>query len=135
MATFVKFLPFVENLGSEIHNFDADQLTVALSAGAPTNTWATLAEMTEISYANLSSRDVTTSDWSHTAGVAKLTCADLTLTASGNVATFRYVVLYNNAAAADNLIAYWDKGADVTMTSGDTFLIDFDGSNGVFTIE
>ena len=56
------------------------------------------------------------------------------LTASGTVATFRYVVLYNDTSTSDNLIAYWDRGSSVTMADGDTFTCDFDGTNGVLTI-
>ena len=134
MATYTKFQPFVEHLGSEIHDFDNDQLVIALSATAPTNTWATLSQVSQIDYTNLSSRNVTTSDWSQTSGTAKLTCADLTLTASGAVATFRWMILFNDTSASDYLIAYWDRGADLSMVSGDDFVVDFDGTNGVLTI-
>jgi hypothetical protein len=57
----------------------------------------------------------------------------LLLTASGAVATFRYVVLYNSTAASGNLIAWWDYGADVTLANTETFNIDFDQANGVFS--
>lgn len=134
MATFTKFQPFVEALAEKVHNLGSDQLVIALSNTAPNNTDATLSQITQISYTNLSSRNVTTTSSAQSSGTYKLTLTDLVLTASGAVATFRYVILYNDTSASDNLIAYWDRGSTVTMASGDTFTVNFDDSNGVLTI-
>jgi hypothetical protein len=46
------------------------------------------------------------------------------------VGPFRYVVIYNDTAAADELIAFYDYGSEITLASGETFTIDFDGTNG-----
>ena len=60
---------------------------------------------------------------------------DLTLSASGgSVATFRYIVIYNDTATNDELIGYYDYGSDVTLASGHNLIIDFDGSNGALSI-
>jgi hypothetical protein len=139
MATYTKFQPFVEHLAEGVHNFTSDStctITVALSATAPTNTWATLSQVTQISYTNLSARVVTVASSAQTSGTYKLTLSDLVLTASGDVATFRYVILYNDdpTSPADPLIAYYDYGSDVTLHNGETFTINFDDANGVFTI-
>lgn len=134
MATFTKFQPFVENLAEKAFNLGSDQLKVALTNTAPTNTFSTLSQVTEISYTNCSSRNVTTSSSAQTSGTYKLACADLILTASGTVGPFRYVVLYDDTAANDELIASWDYGASVTLSSGETFTIDFDDAGGVLTI-
>lgn len=134
MATFTKFQPFVEALAEKVHNLGSDQLVVALTNTAPNNTDATLSQITEISYTNLSSRNVTTGTSAQTSGTYKLTLTDLVLTASGSVGPFRYVVLYNDTSASDNLIAFWDRGSSVTLASGDTFTVNFDDSNGVLTI-
>jgi hypothetical protein len=56
------------------------------------------------------------------------------LTASGTVPTFRYVVLYNDTATNDELIAWWDRGTSVDLISTDTFTVDFDPTNGVLQI-
>lgn len=132
MASFVKFNAFVEHLAEKVHNLGSDQLTVALTNTAPTaSSNSVLADITEISYTNLSSRNVTTSSSSQTSGTYSLVCSDLVLTASGgSVASFRYVVLYNNTptSPADPLIAYWDYGSSVTLADTETFTIDF-GAN------
>lgn len=135
MATFVKVNSFVEALAEKAHNLGGDQLVIALTNTAHTSTWTQLSDLTEITYTNLSSRNVTTSSSAQTAGVYKLVCADLTLTASGAVGPFRYVYLYNGTATNDELIAYWDYGSSISLASGETFDIDFDGTNGVLTIE
>lgn len=135
-AAFNRFNSFTLALGSKVHNLASDSLKVALTAAAnaPVATNTQLSNLTEISYTNLSTRAVTTTSYTQTSGVAKLILADLTLTASGAVATFRYVVLYNDTATNKELIGWYDFGSNVTMANTDTFLIDFDGTNGVFTI-
>lgn len=137
MAAFNKFNSFVEAVAEKIHNLGADTFAVALcaAANAPVAGNSVLANLTQISYTNLSTRSVGTATSSaQTGGTYKLVLPDLTLTASGAVATFRYVVLYNDTATNDELIGWYDYGSDVTMANGETFLIDFDGTNGVLTI-
>ena len=134
MATFTKFQSFVEALAEKAHNLGSDQLKIALTSVAPVATNGVLADLTEIAYTNLSSRDITTVSSLQTDGTYKLTLTDLTLTASGDVASFRYVVIYNDTAANDELIAFFDKGAPVILSNTETFLIDFDVSGGVLTV-
>lgn len=137
MAAFNKFQAFVEQVAEKVHNLGSDQLVVALvaAANAPAATDDQLVDLTEISYTNCSSRNVTTSSSAQTSGVYKLTCADLVLTASGGtVGPFRYVILYNDTAAGDELIGYWDYGSDITLADGETLTIDFDGANGVLQL-
>lgn len=139
MASFNKFRQFVEDLCKGVHNFTSDStctVTVALcaAANAPVNTNSVLANLTEINYTNLSSRVVTGITAEHTTGTVTLTADDLVLTASGAVATFRYVVLYNDdpTSPADPLIGWYDYGSDVTLASGETFTIDF--TTGILTV-
>jgi len=134
MATFSKFNAFVEAVAEKVHNLGSDQITVALTNTAPTASNAVLADITEISYTNLSSRNITTTSSSQTSGTYKLVLADIVLTATGAVGPFRYVVLYNSTAASGNLIGYYDYGSSISLASGDTFTVDFDPSNGVLTI-
>lgn len=134
MATLNKFNCFVENLSEKVHDLGSDQLVIALTNSAPVATNTILTDITEISYTNISSRNITTTSSSQTSGTYKLVLADLTLTASGSVGPFRYVVLYNDTAASDNLIGWADYGASITMNNLETFVIDFDQSLGAITI-
>jgi hypothetical protein len=137
MATFNKFNSFVEALAEKVHNLGADTLTVALTAAAnaPVATNTVLANLTQVSYTNCSSRALTTSSSSQTSGTYKLVLADLTLTASGgSVGPFRYVVIYNDTAASDELIGWHDYGSDITLASGETLLIDLSATNGLLQI-
>jgi len=134
-SAFNKFYCFTADVHNGVHNLSSNQLAIALTPAAnpPVVTNTVLANLSVIAYTNLSTRNVTTTSSTQSLGVYKLICQDLTLTASGAVATFRYVILYNSTAAGSPLIAWWDYGADVTMASTETFLIDFDQANGVFS--
>lgn len=139
MATYNKHHAFVEHVAEKVHNLGADQLVVALTtnANAPSvSADLVLADIVEISYTNLSSRNITTSSSAQTTGTYKLVLADLVLTASGAVATFRHVVIYNDTptSPADPIICNYDYGSDLTLANGETFTIDFDGSAGFLTI-
>lgn len=133
MASYNKFQQFVEDLGKGVHNFTSDAtctVTVALlaAANAPVATNAVLGDLTQIAYTNLSSRVVTGITWEHTTGTATMTATDLVLTASGGaVATFRYVVLYNDdpTSPADPLICWYDYGSNLTLADGETLTLDF----------
>ena len=139
MAVYNKFNSFTEYLAEGVFNFESDQLVVALSAtaSAPVAGNSVLANLTQISYTNLSSRNVTTSTSSQSSGVYKLVCTDLVLTASGGaVAAFQYVTLYDDTptSPADPLIGWYDYGSALTLGNGETLTINFDGTDGVFTI-
>lgn len=140
MATFVRFDQFVEDLAEKKHDLGADQLEVALTthANLPTSSGDSyLADITVISYTNLSARTITTSSSAQTTGTYKLTLTDLVLTASGAVATFRHTVIFNqtqSSPTADGLIGMYDYGGDVTLANLETFTVDFDATNGFIQI-
>lgn len=138
MATYNKFNAFKEHVAEKVHNLGSDQLVVALcaAANAPVATNSVLADLTQVSYTNLSSRNLTTLTSSQSSGTYTLDLQDLTLSASGgSVATFRYVVIYNDTptSPADPLICWFDYGSDVTLASGESLTITFNAS-GLLTI-
>lgn len=129
MATFTKFNSFVEALAEKAHNLGSDQLKIALTNTDPTAAATNYAGLTSpLATTNLSGAtpyNVTTSSSSQTGGTYSLVCADLTLTATGSVGPFRYVVLYNDTATNKELVGYWDYGSSISLASTETFLIDF----------
>lgn len=134
MATFNKFNSFVEALAEKVHNLGSDQLVVALTNTAPNATDTQLSAITQISYINLSSRNITTGSSAQSSGTYKLVLTDLVLTASGAVGPFRYVVIYNDTATNDELIGYYDYGSSISLANGETFTVDFDGTNGLLQL-
>lgn len=138
MATYNKFNQFVEDVAEGVHNLGTNQLVVALTAtaNAPVATNSVLANLTEIAYTNLSSRNITTITSAQTSGTYKLDLTDLVLTASGAVASFQYVAVYNDTptSPADPLIGWYNHGSSVTLANGETYTIDFDNTNGFITI-
>jgi len=146
VATFNKLNGFVEHLSEKTHNLGSDQLTIALSNTAPgsestpptgSTAACVLANVTQVSYTNLSTRNITTSTSAQTSGTYKLVLTDLVLTASGgSTGPFRYVYIYNDTATspADALIGYYDYGSSIILADGESLTIDFDGTNGLLTL-
>jgi hypothetical protein len=129
MSAYNKFNSFVEAMAEKTHNLGSDVLKLALTNVAPAAGNTQLSNITEIAYTNCSSRVPTVSSSSQTAGVYTLVLADLILTASGGtVGPFRYVVVYNDTATNDELIAWYDYGSSITLADGETLTVDF-GAN------
>ena len=131
MATAQKFNQFVEDLAKGVHNLSTGQLKVALTNTAPVAANSVYADLTSpLATTNLSGAtpfNVTTTSAEQVSGTLSLVLADLTLTATGSVGPFRYVVLYNDTptSPADPLIQFYDYGSSITLANTETFLIDF----------
>jgi hypothetical protein len=130
MASFNKFNSFVEALAEKVHDLGSDTLTLALTAAAnpPVSTNTQLSNLTQVSYTNLSSRVLSGVTSAQTLGTYALKADNLVLTASGTVATFRYIVLYNDTATNDELIGWFDFGGNVSLLNGETFTITWDAA-------
>ena len=140
MATYTKFNQFVEDLAHKVHNLGSDSLKVMLTLTAPVATNSVLLDLTEIAAGNgytAGGTATTISSSAETSGTYKLVITDVTFTASGgSIADFRYIVLYNDTptSPADPLIGFYDYGATVTVTNGNSFTTDFSAANGVIQI-
>lgn len=138
-VALTKLDKFALNVGSKVFNLATDQIKVALTNTIPTvATAGVYANITSpLATTNLSGAtpfNVTTTSFLQTSGTAKLILADLTLTATGAVGPFQYVVLYSDTATNDELIGFYDYGSSVSLVAADTYKIDFDAANGVLTI-
>ena len=138
MATFNKFNAFVNDIATKVHNLHADTLKIMLTNTAPAATNAIKTDITEIGagngYAAGGTQATLVSD-GQTAGTYKLVLSQPTYTASGgSFGPFRYAVLYNATAASGNLIGWWDYGTTLTVTSGNSFQVQTDQTNGVLQL-
>ena len=136
MATYNKFNQTPEDWMEGVYKASTDTFTVALvtNGNIPVAGNSVLADLTQIAYTNLSSRTLTTSSSGQTSGTFTQLFSDLVLTASGAVATFRHVVIYNDTPSSplDPLLAHYDFGSDLTLASGETLTLDF--TTSTFTI-
>jgi hypothetical protein len=139
MAAWNKLNGFVEHLAQKVHNLNADAITVALSNTAPGSestppTGATaaciLANVTQVSYTNLSKRAFSGVSATQSSGTLTLAATDLVLTSTGgSTGPFRYIYVYNDTptSPADPLIGYWDYGSSITLNTGETLTVDLPG--------
>ena len=141
MATLTKFNSFVEALAEKTHNLGSDTLKVALSNTSPTITDTVFdpgvghlhpAPVAANNYAPTEATHVTSAQ---TNGTYKLVLNDVVFTATaGGIGPFRYAILYNDTAANDELIGWYDYTSSITLASTETFTTDFDATNGVLTL-
>ena len=139
MATYNKFHIFVADVARAQHDFSSHILRVALTLTAPTSANSDLANLSQITASNgYPSGGLTASivDSTQSNGTYRLTLEDVSFTASGgDMPLFRFTSLYNDTASADPLIAFWDFGSTVNITSGNSFTVDFPTTaSGVFSI-
>ncbi len=134
MATYNKFNSFIEALAEGVHNLGSDTLTVALTnaSNAPVATNTQLSDLTLVSTTNLDDVTPTVSSSSQTSGTYSLVLTDLTMTSTGSTGPFRYVVIYNDTAANNELICWFDYGSEITLADGESLLLDFGSS--LFTL-
>lgn len=132
MATVTIFDAFPEAAAEGKHNLATNTLKVALTNTAPSKSANTVyADLTEIAAGNgylAGGVTATVTSSSQTGGVYTLVLSGITWTAAGgDIAANRYAVLYNDTAAAKNLVAYADFGVSSVIASGNT-----DTANGTW---
>ena len=138
MAAFNKFNQFVADVANKVHNLGSDTLKVALTNTAPVATNTVFANITEIAAGNgyaAGGGAATLVSSAQSSGTYVLKLNNVTFTATpGSIGPFRYCVLYNATPAAGNLIGWYDYGTGVTVTTGNSFQVQFDGTNGVLQL-
>jgi hypothetical protein len=132
MVAAVKYQCFTQDVGRKLHNLDTDTLKIALTNSAPNAaTHTVIGDVTQVANGNgytTGGTAVANTDYTQTAGVGTLIGDDVVFTATGSMGPFRYAVLYNDTAAADNLIQSWDYGSAITLANTETFTVNF-GAN------
>lgn len=134
MATFNKFNSFITAVAAGTHagflNASTDVVNVYLSNAAPSASADSLkADIAEIGTGNGYTGPVDVQNaTSQTGSTITVTATDVTITASGSVGPFQYAVLYNDTAASDPLVGWFDYGSAVTLAASETFKIDFGAS-------
>lgn len=138
MAAFNKLNAFVADVANKVHNLGSDTLKVMLTNTAPTATNAIKTDISEITAGSgytAGGGQATQVSSAQSSGTYKLLLNNVTFTASGgSVGPFRYCVLYNSTPGSGNLIGYYDYGTSLTVTSGNSFQVQFDAVNGVLQL-
>jgi hypothetical protein len=132
--TFTPFENAILDVMKGKHDFATDSLKLYLTNTAPNAaTMQNKVDLAEIATGNgyAGPLAVTTDSLSQTGGTASLA---VTLPASisgtgGTIATFRYIVLFNDTDVNDALISYWDYGEAVNVKDGETFNFALSGAN------
>jgi hypothetical protein len=145
MAAYNKFEIFLEHLLNKVHDLfgtggSADAVKIYLSNTAPNAATHTVkADIAEISAGNgyTAGGESVTPNGTRSGGTVTLTGTKVVWTASGGtIGPFRYVILYNDTptSPADPLVAWWDRGAELTLQNGETFSVKFNSSDTTGTI-
>lgn len=147
MAALTKFYSFVTETAAGTHvnaiNASSDTLNIFLTNDTPTLTYETYGGVGASAGTALGGIDGTNINETYPQDIVNTTAtvtgtitvsgSDLNFTATGVVPTFRYAVLYNDTAASDELIGYWDNGSAVDLTSGQVFTVNLD-TQVLFTV-
>jgi len=130
MSAGVKFYSFVGKLGIGAINLDADNISIYLTNTAPNiATMSNKADLAEIATGHGYTGPIPLDcAYSQSGGIGTLTGnSTTTITASGgSIGPFRYVVAFDDTAAGDPLICYWDYGANYTINDGSSFRFNLD---------
>ena len=121
-ATYNKFQNFPGDVGLKKIDLNTDELSIYLSNATPSaSADVKKADLAEIAGGNgyTTGGYDTTNLYSEASGTGTLTGTSFDIEASdGAIAQFRYLVLFDETATDDPLIAWWDYGAAVDLTDG-----------------
>ena len=127
-AAFQQFDNTILDMARKKHDFLTDTYKVYLTNATPNAATHTVkADVAEIAAGNgytAGGYAVTVDAVTQTGGVLDVSTNDATITltaAGGNIAPFRYAVLYNDTEAGDAVVSFYDYGSTVTVQEGETF--------------
>ena len=132
MASYQKFDDFVEQLCLKKHELNADLVKIFLSNELPLVADTIKTDIADIAAGNgyTAGGDDVTNTLSVAAGTVTMVAVDVVWTASGGtIGPFQFIVAYNDTQTSplDALIAWWDRGAALTLQDGESFTVDFQG--------
>jgi hypothetical protein len=129
MAGYNKFNQTIADVFNKVHDFSSDTVKAYLTNATPDSSDAVKTDVAEISAGNgytAGGVALTVTSSTQTGGTYSVAVdtTPIVLTASGgSIGPFRYLVSYNDTAASDNLISYYDYGSAITVADGENFTI------------
>ena len=143
MASYNKFNSFVQYVSNGSFNLGSDAIKVGLTntSTSPTASITSYSQLSEVSATcgySAGGTSVGSVTSAQVSGTETFAGNNVTWTANGaTVGPFRYAVIYDSSFTTNNVIAWWDYGTSITMNSGDTFTVQFNGgaaSGTIFTM-
>lgn len=127
---------FSEYIGDGTIDLDTHTFKAVLTNTAPDALDTQLSDITQIANGNgytTGGETLTTVTWTRSTNTATFASDDVVWTASGGaIATFRYVVLYDDTATNDELVGWLDYGATLDVADTETFTVS--EASGWFTV-
>ena len=132
MATYQKFEGFVGYLGLAAINLNTDTIDGYLTNNAPSASADDVyADLAQLATGNgYTGPQDSTNTYSEASGTGPLVCVDWSVTATGSVGPFQYVVHKDTTVTspAGPLMCWHDYGSAVTLASGESFTCDYGAS-------
>jgi len=137
--TYTGFENFVENLPEKVHDLGSDTLKVALTNTLPDAASDTvLGDITEIAAGNgytAGGESLAVSSSGQSGGTYSLVISsNITWVATGgDIAAFRYAVLYNDTDVTKRLIGFWSRPSSYIVEENSSYKLDLAGKT-IFTL-
>jgi hypothetical protein len=137
MATYTKYETFIENFANKLIDAfgSTDTWKAVIHTDAPVvATDNSVSDLTQIAGSNGYTTGGTSITFNSTrsGGTLTATATDVVWTASGGnlgaSTTGRYVSIYDDTSAGDNLLCSYDYGSTFTVADTETFTLDFGAS-------
>ena len=136
-VTFKRFWCFDADRANGKHRLDADPFKLLLTNVQPLLSVTSHSQITEIAAgAGYPSGGIplTVVSSAHFQGLYKWIIDDVTIIATGTMATWRYAVIYNSGAAGTPVCGYMDTGASQSMLAAEEHKFDFNQLDGLIQI-